>query len=844
MKGGVLPRRLPLFLTGVGRRWPRTVLVMAIASWLVAGLLASRVRVDTDLLSLVPRDNPVVQAFKTTIERFGSVDTLLVVVRLDPGADLEPEVAFADLVADSLRDWDAIDWVEYRIEDPLRAAVPLLDRATLFMTPSDLTALIDDLATSGGAADRAARLQSRLLAPQGMVAKDLLRVDPLGLLPSVLSRVRFGGLGVRVDPDTGCLIDADRRFLLMLAKPVKPAQDLKFDRMLADGLEDRVASARAEWVDQGWGGEPPPVDFTGGYIVALEDSDLITSDVVVGMVSSLVGVMVLFLLAFRRRAALLYAVIPLVTGLGLTVSFTAVVLGRLNSLTSAFGGLLIGLGIDFIIVLYGRYIEERQRGVSHAEAIDVLGRHTGIGVMLGAVTTAATFYSFLVTDFRGLTELGLITGTGILLLVTTVFLVLPALLTVLQHWASRSRSKRLYLHSFGSDILCRTSLRRPRATLVIASLVTVAAAIGMTRLEFDDDIRNMRSGDNRGILVRQEVMDAFGLRFMPMTVRVDGDTEAEALGRARVILTELEKLVDGETLASIDTIAGLVPTLASQRTAIVTLEANADRVVGWRPRFEAALRDEGLNPAAFSEGLDHVGAALSVRSPLSLVDLRDTPLARVVDRYVVHFDGGVSVAIYCYPPAERWRRHIPPRLAEVVARHPDAVLAGAIPVSAELRRIVWGDAARAAAIGIVLVFLLMWADLGRFSRAILALVPLLVGLVWMLGAMAWLGMQVNFMNIFVLTMVIGIGVDYGVHLIHRWQESDGDEEALAETAKAIAVAALTTLVGFGSLVLSHYPGLRSVGAAAILGAVATAVLGITVLPVLLRMVESRRRRDA
>ncbi len=99
--------------------------------------------------------------------------------------------------------------------------------------------------------------------------------------------------------------------------------------------------------------------------------------------------------------------------------------------------------------------------------------------------------------------------------------------------------------------------------------------------------------------------------------------------------------------------------------------------------------------------------------------------------------------------------------------------------------------------------------------------------------MALLGVRVNFFNIFVLTMIIGIGVDYGVHLLHRWQESGGDPAAQTETAKAIAVAALTTVVGFGSLVLSHYPGLRSVGYAAILGAVSTAVLSITLLPALL-----------
>jgi len=108
----------------------------------------------------------------------------------------------------------------------------------------------------------------------------------------------------------------------------------------------------------------------------------------------------------------------------------------------------------------------------------------------------------------------------------------------------------------------------------------------------------------------------------------------------------------------------------------------------------------------------------------------------------------------------------------------------------------------------------------------------------MLAGMALVGLRLNFFNIFVLTMIVGIGVDYGVHFLHRWYESGGDPTAVSATAKAIAVAALTTIVGFGSLVLSHYPGIRSVGGAAILGALSTAVLGITLLPALLSKKEA------
>jgi predicted RND superfamily exporter protein len=668
-----------------------------------------------------------------------------------------------------------------------------------------------------------------------MVTKELIRLDPFGLLPRILTRVKFGGVGVSVDPETGCLIDEGGRFLLMMAKPVRPAQDLEFDRRLVAGLEERVTALAQRWLEETGEERAPEVEFTGGYVVALDDSQLIKADIVVGLVSSLVGVMLLFLLAFRSRASLVYAFFPLVTGIALTFAFGAVALGRINSLTSAFGGLVIGLGIDFVIVLYARYVEERRRESSHEAAIDAMGRHTGVGVLLGAVTTAATFYSFLVTDFAGLWELGLLTGTGILLLVTTVYTLLPALLTIVDR--RRREGKRPFLHSFGSDLVCRAAVDRPWLTIAVAVLVTVILGVSMRGLRWDDDFRNMRSGDNRAIQLRQEVMDAFDLRFSPMVLRFDGNSEEEALARCREILPDLEALVDGENLVGVDTIAGVIPPESTQQATIARLEESTGVVDGLRDRFATALRNNGLNPKAFETGVDHLVAALGRRQPLSLSDLEGTPLARVVDRYVVAADDEVSAAIYLYPPVGQWRRGASPALSEVIGSRPGGVLAGANVISAELRVIVWDDAIKASILGIVIVYLLMWADLGGPVKALLALVPLFVGMVWMLGGMALLGFRLNFFNVFVLTMIIGIGVDYGVHLLHRWYESGGDRTELAETAKAIAVAALTTVVGFGSLVLSHYPGLRSVGAAAILGAVATAILGMTLLPALLSMRE-------
>lgn len=831
MSGRLLPRRLPLVLVRIGRRFPKSVIALSLATWLVAGILASRLDVETDILSLVPQNNQAVEAFKSTIERFGTVDTLLVVVRLGPEDQLEQDLAFADHLAANLQSWEMIEWVEYRVDNSIEIIEPLLDRALLFMEPEEVEAVIAGL-HDAGLEERARAVYTDLTAPQGLMTKDVVKVDPFGLLPGLMSKVRLGGIEVSADPETGVLIDPQGRLLLMLARPIKAAQDLKFNRELVSGFDDRLEEVGQAWAAEGWRGVPPQVEFTGGYVVTLDDSELIMSDAILGAISALIGVMLLFLLAFRRKAALVYAFVPLATGLGLTFAFGVVVLGKMNSLTSAFGGLLVGLGIDFIIVLYGRYVEERLSGADHETAIDAMGRHTGVGVLLGAVTTAATFFAFLATDFRGLTELGLLTGTGILLLVVTVFLLLPALLTKLHN--RRRRGAAHVIQSFGADRLCAAALNRPRIVIVGTVLLTVIFAFGAWNLEFDDDIQNMRSPDNQGMKLRTEVMEAFGLRFTPMTVRVDGRTEKEAIESANRILPELEALVDGENLADVDTIVDLFPAYESQEKVLEVLRQNPEAGVDLDVRFSRALRQAGLNPASFADGIAHFEKSLVLTSPLVLDDLRGTLLERMARRYVAEFEGGVSVAIRCYPPAGRWRREAPPDLAALVDRHPEAVLTGPNVVSAELRRIVWGDAFRASLIGIVMVFLLMWADFGSPGRSALALLPLILGMIWMLGVMSFLGLRINFMNIFVITMVIGIGVDYSVHFLHRWFETGGDPEALAGISRAIAVAALTTIVGFGSLALSHYPGLRSVGFAAILGALATAVISITVLPVLLR----------
>ncbi len=837
MRSSLIPHQrltLPL-IRFAGRRPWAVILAMALLT-LAAGAAALNLRLDTDVLALIPTSNPVVRDFRETLERFGSTDILLVALELRGEESLDGDLAYADLLVEGLRDSSRIAWVECHSGDLLDSVDDLLRHATLFMTPDELEQFVRRF-SAPGLGERVGRLaldaRSSLVAGQ----QEQFTLDPMGIWPLIGGRLGTEKLSSRFDSETGYIIDGGRRYLLMLAKPIKPAADVPFGRELASELELLQDSTNGQWCDDDWEGDPPNVLLGGGYIMAVEDAREVTRDAAVGGVVSLLGVILLFMVIFRRAAALLIVAVPLITGLTCTFGFAALFLGRLNPVTSAFSALLIGLGVDFIIVLYGRYVEERRRGESHQAALEAFGRTTAAGVFLGAVTTAATFLAFLISGFRGLSELGLITGAGILILVATVFLLLPALLTVIE----RVRPGRPHrYHAFGIQRLCGFSLRHPVPVIVATLLVTALLFFPMLRLHYDDDVLNMRSATNQGLVVQRQLMEAFDIRFTPIMVRVDGETAAQSLRRAQELLTRIEPLADGKNLARVESAASLMPPLERQERILEILrevELDQDAV---RRQFDEALDAEGLNPAPFRHGLDLALEALALDRPLSLDAFSGSTIGHLLERYLHSGDDGASTLIYCYPPAGKWRREVPPPLAAAVEGTPGAVLTSPVLISRELKAIVWRDALLAALLGTLVVFSLMAADMRSLRHAALGLVPLAVGMIWMAGGMVLLGMAVNFLNIFVFTMIIGIGVDYGIHLTHRWSESGADHRPLAATSRAILIAAFTTVIGFGSLALSHSPGLRSMGTAAILGASATALVSITFLPALMALWGRRR----
>jgi predicted RND superfamily exporter protein len=821
----------------------KEILIAALVLAVLAVLGATRISFDPDLLNLIPQQNRQVNEFRKVLKDLGTIDYHIVLMDMPKGRDVHDYDTLIDAVAEGYRKNPRIEDVTYKIPNPLDFIEIILPKALLFLTPAELDEVSAKL-TDDGIRASVARNAAMLQTPQAMAMKPLVQYDPFNLVPIFLRKFQSAGGGFSIDTSSGYYMSSDHSMLLILTKPKRPAQDVPFGKQLLNEGTLLEAEALRDFQKTAPPGTPlPRISHTGGYEIAAGDADLIRSDVIINILGTVFGVLALFLYAFRRPASIIYAGAPLALGLLLTFGMAGVTYGKLSQASAGFAALLAGLGIDFITVLYGRYVDERNRGTAMQEAIRTIMRSTMPGVFVAAITTAGTFFAFLATDFRGMTQLGFLTGVGILLFLLCVMFLLPALIVFSERKESK-RAPKLYLHSFGAEKLIDVSVKKPLVTIGVWAVFIVACGIMATRVRFSDNIQDLRAKGNPGVVNQSRITEKFGQSFDFMMYVCEGKTLEEALEKTRTASKDLDALVADHTIASYQSISTFLPPVVDQEKIIARLHAGSANEFNFarvEKTFRAALTENGFRPDAYDDYLKLFAQTLQPAQPITLQTIGNADITKLTTRFVKKVGNGWMSVINVYPTGGKWPRDVPAKLMAVPDRHPGDVLTGVNLVSGTLRRIVKADATRSTIIGFIAVLVLMFVSFRNLKLTLLSFVPFVAGAVGMLGLMALLGLQFNFMNIFVGLMIIGVSTDYAIYMLQRYSENPAAFRGSAhETGKAILMAALTAIVGYGSFAFSHYPGLRSIGYASTFGIGLSGLAAITLLPAILVM---GRRND-
>ena len=810
MTGSMARRGLVLALTAV----------VAVAS-LVPVL---RIRFETDVLQLMPREAGAVDAFETYLERFGSLDALYVYVAAPDDGSIADYRDYVEALADALRALPDVTRVDAGLLDPSRDWAYLADRQLLLVDDRGF-----DEAIARMAPDRIPREVARtrdLLALASEDVKAMAQRDPLGWFELSSTRLQGASGVLGMDPGrTDGYVTADGRARLLVVHPTRPPFDTAYARDLLTRVAEADARVRAVQAAQ-WAEEElaaPRMDIAGGHRTAIETETLMRGEAISNTILSLVGVLGLLYLSFRNAWLVVFGALPILLGTLVTLAAHQVAGVQLSAAATGASAMLFGLCDDGLVLLFVAYRDRLARGLSPMDAVRELGG-IGASVVLGAVTTAATFLGLWFMSSPSLRQLGVVVGVGMLL---TVFFTLTVLVAGLPGRAWVERSRDLTMPGLGPWVA-----RHRTPILVGALVITLPLAVGLLKLRVDPRIERLRPV-TAGLALETEITERFGLASDVYLVMNRGRDLDEVLAAHEAF----DRRLDGTPgLAHVGP-SVLLPSGEVQDARRARLASLGAVRAGLADAVDAAGDAQGFVEGTFAPFRERLARVLDPGQSLTLDALEARGLGDLVGRFVRR-DGPDYVAITYATAADAAAEEV---LRSGVAAQPGLVLTGLPLVNASLAARFPRELSAGIAAGAVIVVFLIWLEFRAIRPTMLAILPTICGIIWGLGLLGWAGVVLDLFSVFAFLMFLGIGVDYGIHLLHPTLGADGVSmsRALSLVGPALLLAGATTIAGFGTLAWSSYGPLQSLGLVSVATIAAAMIASLLVLPALVMPAEPK-----
>ncbi|CAN5274669.1 MMPL family transporter [soil metagenome] len=811
---------------------PLWVISLAIITAVFAGFYASKLTVDTDLANLLPPTNPHVQALERLQETAGGETEMEVAIK---SPSFEANVAFANRLAE-----EALELHYPRFNGPYfteaqfrRDTEFLEDNALYLATISELDEIIEYL--------REEIERTKEEANPFFVDFDDFD-DEEADDEATLNRFKesYNMLVPSEYP-----VNEDSTLAILTMYPSGSRSDITY-------LEDMFAEFNRliDRLDPASFHPEMEVQFGGRLKRHLTELESIMSDVINSFAAGFTSVILLLLLYFsikkyinykrtdyrlqkhsllqhiiRSPIPVLVIGIPLMISLMWTFGITYASLGVLNTMTSVLFVILFGLGIDYGIHFYARYIELRSEGFSVESSIIESYEKTGTAIVVSALTTSIALFVLMFADFRGFSEFGFIAGMGILFALFCMLFVLPCLLVLFEKW------KWIILPPRSEKVELKQLIRRfPYARSIIGfgsiSAIIVIAFSG--NLEFEYEFGNLEPEFpeyqefrefTRGVDESQRRNPAF----------VVAETDEEVFEIVDIIRERKQRNPD-TMIQEVEALQERFPPFEEMR------EQKLQKI----SRIRQLLQDPFIVNQE-DENLDILRRASQTTESLVEDDIPDFLKNRFITR-----EGEIGRFVIIYPStglSDGLRSiEFKNELSNITLEDGTIYNAGSTSIVASaMLDLMRTESPYMVFATFMIVFFCIALSFMSLRWALIALIPLVIGLLWLFGIQLLFGLKFNFYNLVVLPAILGIGCDNGVHLAHRYRD-EGEKSmwnVLSSTGQHITIGSFTTMLGFSGLLFTMHPGLQSIGIMAVVGIGMTWLSALTILPAMVQFLEDK-----
>ena len=869
---------------------PWRVIVAVMIITVFAAISASRIRMDMRWSDLLPMNDPKARMFDEIITEYKSASTFLIVVR----GEEQRIKNFADAITPEIKKLtEFFHRVDYKLDKEFLAEHALMLTETKDLeTSADmfkdlnliplLTSINDNFEEEYMGDEEALSTKEKENEAVRMLdgfhswlkAIDYFISDPqsanAAIVDSAVERFLYG------DP---YFISQDKRVLLMSLKANFSAMDIDKDIASTDQVQAILDRMLPDF---------PGVEAGISGVIPLQKDEMehTTKDMQFSSILALVLVLLLFMLTFRMWSAPILAGLNLVIALIIAAGLVGLLLGRLNMMTSMFAVILIGLGIDYSIHIISVYGERRVIDKDAVSAMQETLVRSGPGIITGALTTAAAFFALAISVTQGIKEMGIVLGIGIVCAMLTTMALLPSILVAREKVLKRITRKPFkqphvefkILGDIGKQIAAR-----PLLYLLLAIGITGFLLYQALNIKFDYNMMNLEPKGLTTVALQDTIIEAFDLSTdfaMVTTGSIEESHEMAERAKEMPLVSMVENISDyvppeERQLERIPEIKKIRQMVSQNRVVKPVTNNNLDQLVAQLDRLDMNIYE--LSQLAFIGGQDKVdekcksiigdpeledsqsyilsiiekinsnpGAALTqlnrfqayyfptLRNKIfdmanpELITLNTLP-EHIRNQYVN--EAGDKYLVTIYPKEQIWDYAALTRFSKQLETVSPKIT-GSPPIFLHLIQLIGRDGLMATILTVIIVTILLWIDFRSLRFALLGVIPLITGGIWMLGIMKTCGAMLTMLNVMAIPMIVGIGIDDGVHVLHRYMFEGLTKTpvVLRSTGKAVLLTSLTTMVGFGSLLTASYRGWVGFGILLVTGVGACFVTTILFLP--------------
>lgn len=821
-----------------------TIILVALALTILAALSAARFELKTDLAELLPQDEPSIKDLEKAKTRVGGLSNFIVAVMGDDVAanrrlvddltarfkslpneylrfmkyNINEEKEFYEDKKYLFADLQDLEEIHRRLKEKIRYE-RIKNNPILNMDFDDEKQAPVEFNISDIKEKYEKKTSSYQRYIDGYLTVEEGRLFAILLYPS----------GASTGVDFGKLMWAEVKRAtaeVCAGGPIVPA-GADLDQVIEDGCRQRYHSSTR-------------IGFSGGVVTAIVEQQAILDDIVLVTTICLILVALSILLFFRSWRSIPVIVVPLSMGTLWTFGISRFILGNLNTSTAFLASIIVGNGINFGIIQLARYAEERRGGKTLFECLTQALRFTAQSTATAALAASIAYGSLIVTRFRGFNGFGYMGGIGMILCWIAAFTVQPAILILLERMLPRRVGHAL-------PVIPEGIIARPFARFVtrfgvplhimagVFGIVCAVVAIPYLKDPWEYDFRNLRNQvarDSGAGALGNRVDKVFPRRLDP------GFILADRLDQVPLIALELNR--NNQT--------GPYQGVFQEVTSIYSfLPKDQEQKIKILNKIRKLLSESTLSWLSEKDRLE----VEKYKPPADLEPLTIDSLPPAISRLFTELDGRKGLIVLLYPGLGRsvWDGHFLMQIADAsrLVRLPDGEelrSAGVGTVFADMIRAIERDGPRAivtSLAGVVLLVIVLYRSLGF---VLLMLLSLVFGVVWTVGTTALVGQKLNFLNFIALPITFGIGIDYAVNTLNRYRmEGRGSIQRVIEnTGGPVFLCALTTIIGYSSLLIADNQALVSFGLVANLGEFTTLAAALLFLPSVIQIFEKRRQR--